>query len=162
MNVLLQHCNSFPSKEWGSTDKEEVPEQLTLCKLLYWLCHLFLYNRWVILNLKQMWIWRSDMYWLTSGYWYMGILNSLHTFGSSLSWLASRRSSSKLRLYRNISSGTVCKLQCRLSTDSTWRLQRHRGIHFSMSGRRRGGGVWLPVLLQSPHRRVKLWGERSL
>lgn len=75
-----------------------------------------------------------------SGYWYMGVLNSLHTFGSSLSWLASRRSSSKLRLYRNISSGTVCKLQCRLSTDSTWRLQRHRGIHFSMSGRRRGGG----------------------
>lgn len=45
------------------------------------------------------------------------------TLGKSRMWLASNKSSSKLREYRKMSSGTVGKEQCRLSTYSTCLLQ---------------------------------------
>ena len=56
------------------------------------------------------------------------------TFGRSRIWFASRRSSSKLLAYRIMSSGTVLKVQCRLSTYSTWRLHPFKkpGTHLNI------------------------------
>ena len=56
-----------------------------------------------------------------------------HTLGSSRSWFASRSNSSKLRVYLNISSGTAVRLQCRLSMNSTCRLQAfQKGKHLNI------------------------------
>ena len=70
------------------------------------------------------------------------------TFGSSLRWFASSRSSSKDLAYLTRSSGTTPKLQCRLSTYSTWRLQPLNNLNI-LSGSPRGhargqeGGGWV-------------------
>lgn len=53
--------------------------------------------------------------------------------GNSRKWLASSSSSSKLREYRSISSGTLVSEQCRLSTNSTCRLQPlNIGMHLNI------------------------------
>jgi hypothetical protein len=56
------------------------------------------------------------------------------TLGKSRIWFASRSSSSKLLAYRMMSSGTVLRVQCLLSTYSTCRLQPFRkgGIHLNI------------------------------
>lgn len=55
------------------------------------------------------------------------------TFGRSLILFASRRSSSRLRGYRRISSGIVDNRQCRLSTYSIWRLHPLKsGMHLNI------------------------------
>lgn len=63
--------------------------------------------------------------------WHIGYVKKF-TFGKSRIWLASKKSSSKLLEYRNMSSGTFGKEQCRLSTHSTWRLHLNKGIHRNM------------------------------
>ena len=70
------------------------------------------------------------------------------TFGRSRIWFASSRSSSKLLAYRIMSSGTVLKVQCRLSTYSTWRLHPFKkpGTHLNILG-----SVVVDVLLKRLH-----------
>lgn len=55
------------------------------------------------------------------------------TFGKSRMWFASNKSSSRLREYRRMSSGTLGSEQCRLSTNSTCRLHPLKiGMHLNI------------------------------
>ena len=60
-------------------------------------------------------------------------ITNLLTFGKSLRWLASSKSSSRLLAYLMISSGTFANDWCRLSMYSTWRLHPlNKGIHLNI------------------------------
>ena len=61
------------------------------------------------------------------------LIINLLTFGKSLRWLASSKSSSRLLAYLMISSGTFANDWCRLSMYSTWRLHPlNKGIHLNI------------------------------
>ena len=69
------------------------------------------------------------------------------TFGRSRIWLASSKSSSRLREYLKMSSGTVGSEQWRLSTYSTWRLQPLKiGIQRNMTSQKR---ITLHIIINS-------------
>ena len=108
-------------------------------------------RRWISLSLKPSFLnrfkrkkfWKNDR-WLKNfrsihrsnkkiTFFIENIIHGL-TFGRSRIWFASRRSSSKLLAYRIISSGTVLRVQCRLSTYSTCRLHPFKkpGTHLNI------------------------------
>jgi len=71
------------------------------------------------------------------------------TLGRSRIWLASSKSSSRLREYLKMSSGTVGSEQWRLSTYSTWRLQPLKiGIQRNMTSQKR---ITLHIIINSTH-----------
>lgn len=91
----------------------------------------------------------------------MSSLFLLFTFGKSRMWFASNNNSSKLLEYRRMSSGTFGSEQCRLSTNSTWRLHPLKiGMHLNIVSNFSFLFFYLTKLQTSWLSRTSLWTEQ--